>query len=129
MAKVAVRTSRAPRPVGRYSQAICFQQLVFTSGIAGTDPMSGQLVEGGIRAQVRQTLENVKAVLEEAHTSLDCVVKVNAYLCDIGDFQDYNAVYAEYFGSDPPPARTTVQVGALPGRALVEIDAIAYVPE
>jgi len=93
------------------------------------DPGSGELVSGGIRAQVRQTLENIKAILEEAGTSSDNVIKVNTYLRDIGDFEAYNEVYSEYFDPDEPPARTTVQVGSFRDGRAVEIDVIAYVPK
>lgn len=128
MEKTIIYTDRATKPEGCYSQATRFQRLIFTAGSVGKDPKTGQVVPGGIRAQVRQTLENLKAVLEEAHTSLDNVLKVNAYLRDMSDFEAYNEVYSEYFDTDAPPARTTVEVGSFPGDIAVEIDAIAYVP-
>jgi len=124
-----VRTSNAPKPSGCYSQAIRAGDFVFTAGLSGTDPRTGEIVPGGIGAQVRQTLENMKAILEEAGTSLSNVVKVTVYLRDFGSFDEYNAAYSEYFDPDQPPARTTVEVGSFPGAMLVEIDAIAYVPD
>ena len=129
MRKLAIRTDRAPKPGGFYSQAVKAGNFVFTAGLVGVDPRSGELVSGGIRGQVRQTLENIKAILEEAGTSLDNVIRVNAYLRDIGDFEAYNEVYSEYFDPDEPPARTTVEVGSFPGDIAVEIDVIAYIPE
>jgi len=128
MGKVAIHTDRAGKPGGYYSQAIRFQQLVFTAGTVGRDPETGEVREGGIRAQVRQALENIKAILEEANTSLGNVLKVNAYLRDIGDFGAFNDVYSEYFATGAPPARTTVEVG-FAGDIDFEIDVIAYVPE
>lgn len=129
MKKWVVRTNEAPKPSGRYSQAIKVGSFVFTAAVAGVDPRSGELVSGGIGAQVRQTLENIKAILEEAGTSLDNVIKVTAYLRDIGNFGAYDEVYSEYFDADEPPARTTVEVGGFPGDIAVVIDAIAHIPE
>lgn len=128
MKKSVIETARAPRAAGCYSQAIKVGNFVFTAAIAGVEPESGELVSGDIRAQVRQTLKNISAVLEEAGTSLDDAVKVNAYLRDIGDFAAYNEAYSEYFGPHGPPARTTVQVGGFPGNVAVAIDVIAYLP-
>ncbi len=127
MRKVSIRTHKAPKPSGFYSQAIQVGDFVFSAGVVGVDPRSGDLVPGGIRVQVRRALENIKAILEEAGTSLDKVIKVNAYLRDIGDFEAYNEVYGEYFDLDEPPARTTVQVGGFRDGRAVEIDVIAYV--
>lgn len=129
MRKSVIRTDQAPKPGGFYSQAIKVGSFVFTAGVIGVGPGSGGLLSGGIRAQVRQTLENIKAILEEADTSLDNVIKVNAYLRDIGDFEAYNEVYSEYFDPEGPPARTTLQVGSFRDDRAVEIDVIAYVPE
>lgn len=128
MKKSVIRTNRAPKPSGHYSQAIKVGSFVFTAAVGGVDPRSGELVSGDIRAQVRQTLKNISAILEEAGTSLDNVVKVNGYLRDIADFEAYDQVYSEYFNLDGPPARTTVQVGSFPGNIAVGIDVIAYVP-
>jgi 2-iminobutanoate/2-iminopropanoate deaminase len=119
-----IHTDKAPKAVGPYSQAIRGAGLVFTSGQVPLDPATGKLVEGGIREQARQSLENVKAILEQAGTDLSRVVKATVFLADIQDFATVNEIYAEYFPSDPP-ARSAFQVAALPLGALVEIEMIA----
>ncbi len=124
-----VRTTKAPDPVGPYSQAIASQGLLFASGQIPLDPESGALVEGEIEAQTRQVLDNLRAVLEAGHSSLDRVLKTTVYLVDLSLFPRVNAVYAEYFTSEPAPARATVQVAALPLGVQVEIDAIARCDE
>ncbi|MGQ9585373.1 MAG: RidA family protein [Anaerolineae bacterium] len=129
MERMVVRTSDAPRPSGCYSQAVRVGGFVFTAGLSGTDPRTGKLVPGGIGAQVRQALENMRAILEEAGTSLGNVVKVTVYLRDFDDFDEYNAAYSEYFNPEVPPARTTVEVGSFPGEMAVEVDAIACMPD
>jgi len=129
MGRSVIYTDKASKPGGFYSQAIRVGNFVFTAGVIGVDPGNGELISGGIRAQVRQTLENIKAILEEAGTSLHNVIKVNAYLHDIGDFEAYNEVYSEYFDPREPPARTTVQVGSFRDDRAVEIDVIAYAPK
>jgi 2-iminobutanoate/2-iminopropanoate deaminase len=123
--RTAVETDKAPHPVGPYSQAILHGDFVFVAGQGPGDPATGQLELGDIRAQTRRTLENVKAILEAAGSSLANVVKCNVYLRDIGDFPAMNEVYASFF-SAPPPARTTIQAGALPGGIAVEIECIAH---
>ena len=121
-----VSTPRAPKAIGPYSQGIKAGDFLFTAGEAGVDPASGRLVEGGITAQTRQALENIRAILEAAGSSLQSVVKCGVFLADLADFQAMNAVYAEFFPADKgPPARTTVQAAKLPMGALVEIDAVA----
>ncbi|MDE0910986.1 MAG: RidA family protein [bacterium] len=120
-----VRTSNAPDPVGPYSQAIRSDGLLFASGAIPLDPKTGAVVEGDIEAQTRQVLDNLNAVLEAGDSSLDRVLKTTVYLADLAMFPRVNAVYAEYFSSDPAPARATVQVAALPLGVQVEIDAIA----
>jgi 2-iminobutanoate/2-iminopropanoate deaminase len=120
-----VRTSKAPDPVGPYSQAIRSEGLLFLSGQIPLDPNSGSPVDGEIEAQTRQVLDNLRAVLEAGDSSLDRVLKTTVYLIDLSLFPRVNAVYAEYFASDPAPARATVQVAALPLGVQVEIDAIA----
>ncbi len=120
-----ISTDQAPQAIGPYSQAIQIGDLVFTAGQIALD-VNGRLVEGDIAAQTRQVLNNLKAILEAAGASLATVVKTTVYLTHIGDFQAMNAVYAEFFPPDrQPPARSTVQVAALPRNALVEIEAIA----
>ncbi len=113
------------KPVAPYSPGIRLGQLVFTSGQIGLDPATGKLVEGGVAAQARQTLENLKAVLVAAGADLSTVLKTTVFLNDMGDYGVVNEVYAEFFPQDPP-ARSAVQVAALPIGALVEIEAIAY---
>ncbi|OHD25940.1 MAG: hypothetical protein A2064_02550, partial [Spirochaetes bacterium GWB1_66_5] len=115
-----VSTPRAPKAIGPYSQGIKAGDFLFTAGEAGVDPASGKLVEGGITAQTRQALENIRAILEAAGSSLRSVVKCGVFLADLADFQAMNAVYAEFFPADKgPPARTTVQAAKLPMSALV----------
>jgi 2-iminobutanoate/2-iminopropanoate deaminase len=126
--KHVVFASAAPTPVGPYSQAIVSGGLVFASGQIPIDPASGKLVEGEIEAQAERVLDNLRAVLEAAGSSLDHVVRASVYLVDLSVFPRVNAVYARYFTADPKPARTTVQVAALPLGARVEIDAIATLP-
>ena len=128
MQKTIVRTERAPAPAGHYSQAIVAGGLVFTAGLAGVDPRTGQFAPGGIEPQVRQTLENMKAVLEAAGTLLNNVIKVTVYLRNFDDFAIYNQAYSDYFDAASAPARTTVEVSRFPGDMAVEIDAIALMP-
>ncbi len=125
--KTVVKTTRAALPVGPYSQGIVAGDFVFVAGEKGIDPKTGKIVPGGIAAETRQTLENVKAILEAAGTSLDDAVRSVVYLTDISAFQEMNAVYAEYFKVDPP-GRTTVEVTALPAGAHVEIEITALRP-
>jgi 2-iminobutanoate/2-iminopropanoate deaminase len=122
--KESVLTSKAPKPIGPYSQAIRTETMVFASGQAGLDPASGKLVEGGVEAQTRQVLTNIKNVLEAADSSLELVVKTTVFLKSMSDFPKMNAIYAEFFAKDPP-ARTTIAAAELPVNALVEIEAIA----
>jgi 2-iminobutanoate/2-iminopropanoate deaminase len=123
--RTPVETDKAPRPVGPYSQAIIHGDFVFVSGQGPTNPATGEREPGDIKAQTRRTLDNMKAILEAAGSSLANVVKCNVYLRDIGDFQAMNEVYTSFF-SAPPPARTTIQAGALPGGIAVEIDCTAH---
>jgi 2-iminobutanoate/2-iminopropanoate deaminase len=124
MKREAVRTDRAPKAIGPYEQALKLDGWVFTSGQIPLDPKSGTMVEGGIGAQTRQVLDNLRAVLEAAGTSMSRVVKTTVYMTNLADFQKMNEVYAEYFPQDKP-ARSTVGVAALPRGALIEIDVIA----
>jgi len=112
------------KPIGPYSPGIRTEGFVFASGTTGVDPATGKLVEGGIEAQTRQAIQNLSRVLEAGGSSLKQVVKTTVFMLDMGDFAKMNQVYAGFF-SDAPPARSTVQVGALPGGASVEIEAIA----
>lgn len=125
--KRAVRTEAAPAPFqgAPYSQAIAFGDLVFVSGQLGIDPASNEVAEGGIAAQTERALENVRAILEAAGSSLDKVLKTSIFLVDLGDFGAMNEVYARYMG-DEFPARATVQIGALPSGARIEIEVVAH---
>jgi 2-iminobutanoate/2-iminopropanoate deaminase len=122
--KKIVSTAKAPKAIGPYSQAILAENLVFTAGQVGLDPETMELVEGGIEAQTRQVLTNLRHVLEKADSGLKFVVKTTVFLQDIGNFAKMNAVYGEFFPENPP-ARSTVQAAALPKGALVEIDCVA----
>lgn len=122
--KQSVSTSRAPAAIGPYSQAVKVGGFVYTAGQVGVDPATGELVEGDIKAHTRQTLLNVKAVLEAAGTSLANVVKTTVFLRDMANFAAMNEVYAEFF-PEPFPARSAIGVAALPGNAPVEIEAVA----
>jgi 2-iminobutanoate/2-iminopropanoate deaminase len=124
MSRTAVATPLAPAAIGPYSQAIDVGCLVFCSGQLGLDPATGALVEGGVAAQAGQAMRNLGAVLDAAGLSLGDVVKTTIFLADMADFAAVNDVYAR-FVPDPPPARSTVQVAALPKAGLVEIEAIA----
>lgn len=122
--KKIVTTEKAPKAIGPYSQAIRIENLVFTAGQVGLDPVTMELVEGGVEAQTRQVLTNLSHVLEAADSGLKLVVKTTVFLQDLADFAMMNAVYAEFFPENPP-ARSTVQVAGLPKGALVEIECIA----
>ena len=122
--KKIVSTEKAPKAIGPYSQAIRTENFVFTAGQVGLDPATMELVEGGIEAQTRQVLTNLKQVLESADSGLKFVVKTTVFLQDLGDFAKMNTVYAEFFPENPP-ARSTVQVAGLPKGALVEIECVA----
>ena len=124
MTRSAIRTAAAPAAVGPYSQAIATHDLVFCSGQVGLDPATGELVPGGLEAQVERVIGNLEAVLDAAGCTLANVVKTTCFLADINDFATFNAIYARFL-PDPPPARSTFAVKALPKQALVEIEAIA----
>ena len=125
--RTVVTTDQAPKAIGPYSVAIKAGPFVFTSGQLGLDPVSGAIVEGGVEAETRQALTNLSHVLEAAGSSLALVVKNTVFLRDINDFARMNAVYGEFFTQDPP-ARSAVQVAALPKGGAVEIEAIAHLP-
>ena len=122
--KKIVSTEKAPKAIGPYSQAIRTENLLFTAGQIGLDPSTMELIEGGIEAQTRQVLTNLKHVLETADSGLNFVVKTTVFLQDLADFAKMNVVYAEFFPENPP-ARSTVQVAGLPKGALVEIECVA----
>lgn len=125
--KNAISTSKAPAAIGPYSQAVRIDNLLYTSGQVALDPATGQLVSGGIAEQTTRALENLKAVLEAAGSSLSAVVKTVVFLKDMNDFAPMNAVYGRYLAPEGvvAPARSTVEVARLPKDALVEIEVIA----
>lgn len=126
MNKQIISTANAPKAIGPYEQAIKVGDFIYASGQIPLDPKTGNLVEGDIKVQTRRALENLKAVLEAAGSSLDRVVKTTVFLKNIADFAAMNEVYAEYLGA-AKPARSTVAVADLPRGALVEIDLVALV--
>ncbi|MBR0201889.1 MAG: RidA family protein [Bacteroidaceae bacterium] len=123
--KKVISTSKAPAAIGPYSQAIQVGNFVYTSGQIPIDTSTGQFAEGGIKEQTRQSLLNVKAILEESGLKMSDVVKTTVFMADMNDFADMNSVYAEFF-SEPYPARSAVAVRTLPKGALVEIEVVAY---
>ena len=122
--KDVIYTDGAPKAIGPYSQAIKANGFLFVSGQLPLDPKNGKFPAGGIEAQTRQSLENLKAILEEANASFEDVVKTTVLMQDLETFTAMNAVYAEYFTQNPP-ARVCVEVAKLPQNALVEIEAMA----
>ena len=121
-----ISTKKAPAAIGPYSQAIQVGNLVYTSGQIPIDPATGAFVEGDIKEQTRQSLTNVKSILEEVGLTMNNVVKTTVFMADMGDFADMNSVYAEFF-TEPYPARSAVAVKTLPKGALVEIEVVAEV--
>jgi len=117
-------TDRAPRAIGPYVQAVQVGEWIFISGQIALDPDTGELVRGGIEEQTDRVLQNLRAILEAAGSSLEKVVKTTVYLADLNDFSKMNEVYARYFPGEKP-ARATVEVSRLPRDARIEMDAIA----
>ncbi len=124
--KRSISTEKAPKAIGPYSQAIQFGNFLYTSGQLGLDPTTGKLADGGVEAETRQALENLTGILKSAGCGIESVLKTTVFLRDINDFSLMNTIYAEYF-KDVPPARSTVQVAALPMGAAVEIEAVALI--
>lgn len=122
-----ISTKNAPKAIGPYSQAIRIQDMVYTSGQIPADPLSGEVVGGGIENQTKQALENLKAVLIEAGTGLENVIKSTIFIKDMKDFALVNQIYGQYF-KEPYPARSCVEVARLPKDVLIEIEAVAIVP-
>ena len=122
--KKIVSTEKAPKAIGPYSQAIRTENLIFTAGQIGLDPTTMEMVEGGIEAQTRQVLTNLKNVLESADSGLNYILKTTVFLQSMNDFAAMNSIYSEFF-PDNPPARSTVAVAGLPKGALVEIECMA----
>ena len=128
MSKIIVKTDEAPPAIGPYSQGIVADggRLVFTAGQIPLDPKTGALVEGGIEAQTKRALDNLKAVLKAAGSSLEDVVKTTVFLKDMDDFGRMNEIYGAYFGKNPP-ARSAVEVSRLPKDVLIEVECVAVV--
>ena len=126
--KNVVVAEKAPKAIGPYSAGMTLGNMVYTAGQIPLDPATGKIVDGGIEAETRQALTNLKHILEAAGSGLDCVVKTTCFLADMGEFAAFNAVYAEFF-TDQPPARSTVAVKTLPLNVRVEVEAVAYIPE
>ena len=124
MKKTVISTTKAPSAIGPYSQAIQVGNLLYTSGQLPIDPATGAFAEGGIQEQTRQSLLNVKAILEEAGLTMANVIKTTVFMADMNDFTAMNAIYSEFF-SEPYPARSAVAVKTLPKGALVEIEVVA----
>ncbi len=126
MTRSVITTDGAPAAIGPYAQGVRVGNLIFTAGQIPIDPVTQQLVAGGIAEQTTRVMENLKAILEEAGSSLDRVIKATVFLKDLSDFSAMNAVYADYLEVDgEAPARTTVEVSRLPRNVLVEIELIA----
>ncbi len=123
MSKQEINTAKAPAAIGPYAQAIRDENYIFTSGQLGIDPSTGEFPDG-VQAQAKQSLENLKAILEEAGSSMEKVMKTTVYLADMNDFAAVNGVYEQYF-KKPYPGRSAVQVAKLPKGGLVEIEAVA----
>ena len=119
-----IKTDKAGPPVGPYSQAIKAGGFIFIAGEKGMDPVTKQIVPGGVEAETKRTLENIKAILEEAGSNMDLVVSTFVFMTDLNEFSKMNTVYAEYFKANPP-GRTTVEVTSLPVGAHVEITVTA----
>ena len=126
MAKMVITTDKAPKAIGPYSAGIQINGFVYTSGQLGMDPQSGNLVEGGVEAETKRALENLSAVLQAGGSNLRHVIKTTVFLRDMNDFAKMNGIYETFF-SEQPPARSAVQVAALPKGAAVEIEAVAVV--
>ncbi len=124
--KDIIKTDRAPKAIGPYSAGVKSDNFIFTAGQLGIIPETGNIIEGGIEYETRQALQNIQHILEAAGSSLSLVVKTTVFMRDMAEFSRMNAVYAEFF-ADNPPARSTVQVAALPKGGAVEIEAIALV--
>jgi len=124
--RLIINTQGAPAAVGPYAQGVRYGHLVFTAGQIPRDPATGRLISGDIREQTRVVLENLKAILTAGGSSLEQVLKVTVYMRDLGKFAQMNEVFEQYFGAHKP-ARTTVEVSALPLGVEIEMDAIAYV--
>ena len=126
MKKEIIKTDNAPAAIGPYSQAIKIGDLIYTSGQIPINPKTGELISSDIKEQTKQVLENIKAILETAGSSLDKIIKTTLFISNMDEFAMINEVYSSYFGENPP-ARSTVQVASLPKNAGIEIEAIAHI--
>ena len=124
--KQIIATEKAPAAIGPYSQGTIYGDVVYTSGQLPLVPETMQFIEGGIKQQARQSLENLKAVLEASGAGLDTVIKTTCFLSDMENFAAFNEIYTEVFGTENAPARSCVEAARLPKDALVEIEAIAH---
>ena len=124
-----ISTDKAPAAIGPYAQANRACKLIFTSGQIPLDPKTGEITDADIEKQTERVLENLKAVIEAAGTSMGNVVKTTVFLADMNDFTKMNEIYARYFTGDMLPSRSTIQVSALPKGALIEIEAVALAAE
>ena len=122
--KKIIHTDKAPQAIGPYSQAVRTENMIYTAGQIGLDPATMEIVNGGVEAETRQVLTNLKQVLEAANSGLNYVVKTTVFLRDMADFPKMNAIYSEFFPENPP-ARSAVEVAALPKGVAVEIEAVA----
>jgi 2-iminobutanoate/2-iminopropanoate deaminase len=126
MKKNIIHTDKAPKAIGPYSQAVRTDSMIYTAGQLGLDPATGEFVSGSVEEQTRQSLTNLKNIVEAAGSNMGNVVKTTVFLKDMNDFPKMNAVYAEFFGENPP-ARSTVAVAGLPKGGLVEIEVVALI--
>lgn len=124
--KQIISTNKAPAAIGPYNQATAFEKLLFLSGQIPLNPETMEIIDGGVKEQTRQVMENLKAVLEEANSSFNNVLKTTCYLSDMDNFVAFNEIYSEYFGAEDAPARATIAVKTLPKNVFVEVDAIAF---
>jgi 2-iminobutanoate/2-iminopropanoate deaminase len=127
MKRDIVHTDKAPKAIGPYSQAIRTETMIYTAGQTGLDPATGELIGSTVEEQTRQVLINLQNVIEAAGSTMGNVVKTTVFLKDMNDFSKMNAIYAEFFGQNPP-ARSTVAVAGLPKGGLVEIEAVVLIP-
>ncbi|ADL08535.1 RidA family protein [Thermosediminibacter oceani] len=123
--KKVIKTDMAPKAIGPYSQAVMVGDFLFASGQIAINPATGEIVEGGIEAQTRQVMENVKNILKAANMDFSNVVKTTVFITNMDDFAKVNEIYAEYF-SENPPARSCVEVSRLPKGVLIEVEVIAH---
>ena len=123
--KKIIATKNAPQAIGPYSQGVVVGNMLFISGQIGFDPATGTVVEGGVGAQTKRVLDNIKGVVEEAGATMDHIAKVSIFFKDLSHFQEVNEIYATYF-TENPPARAAVEVSRLPRDVLIEMEAIAY---